>query len=171
MPQPTVSLGRFPNPDDPRIVFLAEYAREFMRDHPELNRLTQGYDHSLRHLKLCVFDTLSDWAVTPPFIGLNIDAIFDRGWFSLFNKGVIICALQSLGILHMRNYLSYSDGGVNVQTENPQMIQAWVGMMKSEYEDKKQRLFIAMNIENTLGSGPSGVGSEYFAINSFFGLW
>jgi hypothetical protein len=170
IPMSSATRSNFPGPDDPRIVWLAEYAREHLRDYPQLNRLTDGYDHSLRHLKICVFDTLSDWASTPPFIGQSIELIFDRGFVSLFNKGVIITALSSLGILHMRNHIAYSDGGVNVQTENPQMIQAWINMMKSEYEEKKQRLLIALNIENALGPG-GGLHSELYYINSFFGLW
>jgi hypothetical protein len=138
-----------------------------MRDDPQLNRLTAGYDHSIRHLKWCVFDTLSDWASTPPFVGVGLGTIMERGWFSLFTRGVIIAALESLGILHMRNHLAYSDGGVNVQTENPQMIQAWLRMAKPEYEQKKQRTLIALNIENAMGGG--GLHSELYFINSFFG--
>jgi hypothetical protein len=88
---------------------------------------------------------------------------------SIFTRGVVITALESLGILHMRNHLSYSDGGVNVQTENPQMIQAWLQMMKGEYENKKQRALIALNIENALSTQTHGVHSELYFVNSFYG--
>ena len=155
--------------DDPRIVWMSEYARRLMRDYPELNRLTEGYDHSPRHLKWSVFDTLSDWASTPPFIGQNLSLIFDRGFYHVFAQGVVINALSSLGILHMRNHLSYSDGGVNVQTENPQLIQSWLSMARSEYEQKKQRILIALNIENALNPSLSGVHSELYFVNSFWG--
>jgi len=155
--------------DDPLITQLAEYSRRFLRDYPELNRLTAGYDHSPRHLKWAVVDTLSDWMSTPPFIGQNLQMIIDRGFVSIFCRGVAITALESLGILHLRNHISYSDGGVNVQTENPQMIQSWIQMMKSEYEQKKDRVLVAMNIENMLGPTVSGVHSELYFINAFFG--
>lgn len=155
--------------DDPLITQLAAYARRFMRDYPELNRLTAGYDHSPRHLKWAVVDTLSDWMSTPPFIGQNLQMIVERGFVSLFCRGVVITALESLGILHLRNHISYSDGGVNVQTENPQLIQSWLQMMKSEYEGKKERVLIAMNIENMLGTTIGGVHSELYFINAFFG--
>lgn len=95
--------------------------------------------------------------------------ILSRNLVSVFIKGVVICALESLGILHLRNHLSYSDGGVNVQLENPQLIQSWLQMMRSEYEGKKQRILIALNIEAALGSNVSGVHSELYFINSFFG--
>jgi hypothetical protein len=158
-----------PEIDDPAINHIAEYVRLFMRDYPELNRLTDGYDHSPRHVKWAVLDTLSDWSSTPPFIGQDLTLILNRNFVSVFSRGVVINLLESIGILHLRNHLSYSDGGVNVQLENPQLIQAWLGMMKSEYEQKKQRILIALNIENLLGTQTGGVHSELFFINSFFG--
>lgn len=165
----TRSPSGLPDIDDPVINQLAEYARLFMRDYPELNRLTDGYDHSPRHVKWAILDTLSDWSSTPPFLGQNLSTIIDRNLISVFIRGVVINLLESLGILHLRNYLAYSDGGVNVQTENPQMIQSWLQMAKSEYEQKKQRILIAMNIENLLSSNGGGVHSELYFINSFFG--
>jgi len=158
-----------PNLNDPWIGQLAEYTRERMRDYPELNRLTAKWDHSPRHLKWAVIDTMSDWSSTPPFIGQNLQMIIDRNWVSLFTRGVVITALEGLGLLHMRNFISYSDGGMNVQTENPQMIQSWLQMLKNEYEQKKQRALIATNIENALGTGSHGVHSEYYFVNAFYG--
>lgn len=172
MTQAVAQEGFIPGPillDDPVITQLAEYARRFMRDYPELNRLTAGYDHSPRHLKWAVVDTLSDWMSTPPFIGVSLPMIIDRGLVSLFCRGVVITALESLGILHLRNHIAYSDGGENVQTENPQMIQSWIQMMKAEYERKVERVFIAMNIENMLGTTVGGVHSELYFVNAFFG--
>ena len=158
-----------PDLNDPMITQLAEYARRFMRDYPQLNRLTKGYDHSPRVLKWAVLDTLSDWSATPPFLGQSLQTILERNLVSVFVRGVVICALESLGILHMRNHLSYSDGGVNVQIENPQLIQSWIGMMRSEYEAKKQRILIALNVEGSLSTRVSGLCSEYTFVNSFFG--
>jgi hypothetical protein len=165
------SQGGIPDLNDPLLRKVAEYVREYLRDYPELNRLTAGMDHSPRFLVWAVLDTLSDWSATPPFIGQNLQLIISRNWISLFARGVAITAMESLGILHMRNYLAYSDGGVNVQTENPQMINAWLQMMKAEYETKKQRVLIALNIEGLLNVGVGGVASEYFYLNSFFGQY
>jgi len=167
--QASSGFAVLPDLNDPMITQLAEYARRFMRDYPQLNRLTKGYDHSPRFLKWAVLDTLSDWSATPPFIGQSLQLILERNLVSVFVRGVVICALESLGILHMRNHLSYSDGGVNVQTENPQLIASWIGMMKSEYEAKKQKILVALNIERSLGPNVGGVHSELYAINSFFG--
>lgn len=158
-----------PDLNDPWIGRLAEYTRERMRDYPELNRLTAKWDHSPRHLKWAVVDTMSDWSATPPFIGQNLQMIIDRNWVSLFTRGVVIVALESLGILHMRNFISYSDGGMNVQTENPQLIQSWLQMLKNEYEQKKQRALTAVNIDNALSTGTHGVHSELYFVNAFYG--
>ena len=167
--EPNSGSNTPPAIDDPAINQLAEYVRLFMRDYPELNRLTDGYDHSPRHVKWAVLDTLSDWSSTPPFVGQNLQLILERNFVSVFCRGVVINLLESIGILHLRNHLSYSDGGVNVQLENPQLIQSWLGMMKSEYENKKERILIAINIENILGSATRGVHSELYFINAFFG--
>jgi hypothetical protein len=156
--------------NNPTIRSMVEGVRLFLRDYADLNRLTEGEDHSDRHIYWSILLTLSDWATTPPFVGQNdINLIVDRGWFALFLQGVVIKLLESLGILHMRNYLAYSDGGVNLQTENPQMIQAWLTMFKNEYEQKKQRALIALNIESALSMG--GLHSELLYVNSFFGAW
>lgn len=155
--------------DNPLIAELAELLREFMRDHPELNRLTAGYDHSPRHMRWAVIDTISDWQSTPPFIGQNLQMIIDRNWLHPFIRGCAIECLESVGILHLRNHLSYSDGGVNVQIENPQLIRSWVDMFRQSYEHKKQRALIAANIEGALSTHMGGVHSEYVFVNAFYG--
>ena len=154
----------------PAVARLVEHVRFFMRDQPELNRLTEGFEHSNRHIMWAVLDTMSDWASTPPFIGQDLNMIINKGWISLFVRGVVISLLESLGLLHIRNYLAYSDGGINVQTENPQIIQAWLTMFKNNYEQKKERALIAQNISEAL-DGSRGVHSEYLWINAFFGAW
>lgn len=165
-----VSTGTSPSYGDlrnPVMRDLVENVRFFMRDYAELNRLTKGKDHSDRHIMWAVLDTLSDWSSTPPFIGANLAMIINRGWQSAFTRGVAISLLESLHFLHLRNFVSYSDGGVNLQTENPQLIQAALQLLKNEYEQKKQRILIATNIEGALEG--VGVHSEYIFVNSFWG--
>lgn len=147
---------------------IVESVRFFLRDYPQLNRLTKGFDHSPRHIAYAILDTLSDWSSTPPFVGANLNFIISRGFQYIFVRGVVASLLESLMYLHLRNYLSYSDGGINVQTENPQMLQATLQMLKNETEQKKQKVLIAVNMEMSLGGGP-GVHSEYLLVNSFWG--
>ena len=153
--------------NNPLMRQVVENVRFFMRDFSELNRLTKGMDHSDRHIAWAVLDTISDWAATPPFVGQDLDFLLGRRFQSIFIRGVAISLLESLSFLHMRNFVSYSDGGVNIQIENPQMLQAALQMMKNEYEQKKQKALIAANIENALEG--AGVHSEYAYINSFWG--
>ena len=162
--------GRAPNYTDlnhPLMKEAVENVRFFMRDYAELNRLTKGKDHSNRHIMWAVLDTLSDWASTPPFIGVGLPMILQRGWQHLFIRGVAISLLESLHFLHLRNFVSYSDGGVNIQIENPQLLQGAMQLLKNTYEQKKQRVLIAANIEGALRG--VGVHSEYWAVNSFWG--
>lgn len=147
---------------------IVENVRFFMRDYAELNRLTKGKDHSNRHIMWAVLDTLSDWSSTPPFLGVDLQTILQRGWQSLFIRGCAISLIESLHFLHLRNFVSYSDGGVNLQIENPQLLQAALQLLKNEYEQKKQRVLIASNIGDALGG--VGVHSEYIYINSFWGF-
>lgn len=167
---PGAGLGRPPDYNDlnnPLMRELVENVRFFMRDYTELNRLTKGKNHSDRHIMWAVLDTLSDWMSTPPFIGNDLSAIIRNGWQSIFIRGVTISLLESLHFLHLRNFISYSDGGVNLQIENPQLLQAAMQLLKNEYEQKKTRVLIAANIEGALRG--VGVHSEYLFVNSFWG--
>lgn len=146
---------------------VVENVRVFMRDYAELNRLTKGLDHSDRHIAWAMLDTLSDWASTPPFIGQDLNTIISRGWQAIFIRGVAASLLESLMFLHMRNFVSYSDGGVNIQTENPSLLVAAIQMLKNEVEQKKQRALTALNIEYAIEG--TGIHSEYLFVNSFWG--
>jgi hypothetical protein len=161
------TAGGFTALNSPLMKDIVENVRFFMRDFAELNRLTRGYDHSDRHIAWAVLDTLSDWSSTTPPLGQNLEMILQSNWQSIFIRGVAISLLESLSFLHMRNFVSYSDGGVNIQAENPQMIQAALQMMKNEYEQKKTRVLISANIHRALEG--TGVHSEYVFINSFWG--
>jgi len=155
--------------NDPRLRNIIREVRAFLRDYPELNRLTAGVDHSDRHILYAIYDTLSDFASTPPFIGQNLDYIISRNWTHILKRGVVAELCTSLMFLHMRNYLAYSDGGVNVQTENPQLLQAALQLLRNEYEQKKQRALIAANIDGALDQ--RGIHSELVFVNSFYGPW
>jgi hypothetical protein len=154
--------------NDPLIVQVIGYTRFALRDFEELNRLTVGVDHSDRHIYWAILMTLSDWASTPPFVGANFQYIMNHGWIALFVRGVMCELIQSLMFLHMRNYLSYSDGGVPVQTEHPQLLQSSLTMMRSIYEQQKLRALVAANIEDAFNAG-IGIHSEYVHVNSFYG--
>jgi len=147
---------------------MVKYVELFLRDDERLNRLISGKEHGPRHVMWAVLDTLSDWRSTPPFIGVTLDMIWEWGWESLFLRGVAASLLESLSFLLIRNYLPYSDGGVNVQLGHPQMVQAAVQMLRGSYEMRKKQVLIAANIDMALSAG-RGMHSDYWVLNSNWG--
>ncbi len=68
-----------------------------------------------------------------------------------------------------RNHLTFSDGGIQVGvSDKTPLIQSWLQLIGNRYEEKKQKLKIALNIE--LGWG-DGFHSEYLWTNGFYGGW
>lgn len=140
------------------------YVRTFLRDFPELNRLTKGYDHSNTLIAWAIADAIDDWNTTPPFIGsVGLESFPSK---HLLCRAATISLLESLGILQTRNSLSFSDGGITVNLGQPQMLQQWIAMFKSSYEDKKHRMKSSMNLEMAMDGG--GVISEYFFVNGHY---
>jgi hypothetical protein len=146
---------------------VAQIVRAFLRDYPELNRLTRGVEHSDRLIFWAIADAIDDWNTTPPLIGP-----VDIGNFPskhLLVRGTVITLLESLGLLMTRNHLTFSDGGIQVGvSDKTPLIHAWLQMFKNNYESKKLRLKVAINIENAWGGG---VHSEYLWTNGFYGGW
>lgn len=86
--------------------------RLFMRDHPQLNRLVKGQEHSDRMVAWAILDFLSDFAGTPPFLGYyTLEQLFDMHFQAFALRGTAVALLQSVGILQTRNHLNFSDGG------------------------------------------------------------
>lgn len=146
---------------------FASVVREFMRDHAELNRLTQGVEHSDRLIMWAIADCIDDWNTTPPLIGpVGITNFPSR---HLLLRGTVINLLESLGLLQTRNHLTFSDGGIQVGvSDKSPLIQSWIQMYRNAYEVKKNKLKVAINIEGGWGGG---VHSEYLWTNGFYGGW
>ena len=145
---------------------MAAQIRSFMRDYAELNRLIAGEESSPRQIVWAIFDALDDFNTTPPFTNFNLDTFPSK---SLLVRGATISLLESIGLLQTRNHLAFSDGGllVGVSDKTP-FIQSWIQLFRNSYEEKKQRLKVAYNIESAWGGG---IQSEYRFINNFYGEW
>jgi hypothetical protein len=140
--------------------------RLFMRDHPELNRLIAGEEHSNRQIVWAILDTLDDFNTAPPFTRFDLNTFPSR---SLLLRGTACALLESVGILQTRNHLSFSDGGISVGiNDKTQFIQAWLQVFRNAYEDKKTKLKVGYNIESAWGGG---IHSEFRFINNFYGEW
>lgn len=146
---------------------LINTVRLYLRDYPELNRLIRGEEHSDRMIAWAIFDAIDDWNSTPPLIPPAQLGSFPSK--SLLLRGTVIALLESVGLLMTRNHLTFSDGGIQVGvSDKTPLIQSWLQLIGNRYEEKKQRLKIAINIE--LGWG-QGVHSEYLWTNGFYGGW
>jgi hypothetical protein len=144
---------------------MIAYVRLYLRDFPELNRLTQGYEHSPRMIAWAIVDALDDWNATPPFIGtIGIENFPSK---SLLCRGATIALLESVGLLQTRNQLNFSDGGISVSvSDKAPLIMSWLQMFKQSYEDKKTRFKSSANVEMAMDG--AGTFSEYFIINGIY---
>jgi hypothetical protein len=140
--------------------------RTFTRDYPELNRLLAGVESSNRQIVWALYDALDDFNTTPHFTNYGLTNFPSS---SLLLRGTVISLLESVGLLQTRNHLQFSDGGIQVGvSDKTPFIQSWIQLFRNSYEEKKQRIKVAINIENAWGGG---VFSEYRFVNNFYGEW
>jgi hypothetical protein len=148
------------------IVGFIELVRAKLRDYTELNRLIAGQETSDRLIALCTMEAIDDFNTTPPLIAPVNLSNFPS--ISLLVNGTIICILTSVGLLQTRNHLSYTDGQaiqVNVSDKAPELMR-WLNLFISQYEAKKSKLKVTINISGALNG--TGIPSEYRYVN---GLW
>lgn len=140
--------------------------RAYMRDYPELNRLIKGEEHSDRLIAWAVIDAMDDFNSTPPMTNYQLHNFPSK---HILLRGTVISLLESIGLLMTRNHITFSDGGIQVGvSDKTPLIQAWIQLLTNKYEEKKQRLKIALNIEGGWGGG---MHSEYLWVNGFYGGW
>ncbi len=141
--------------------------RAFMRDYPELNRLIKGEEHSDRLIAWAAIDCLDDFNSTPPMTAYQFTNFPSK---SLLRQGTVINLLESVGLLMTRNHLTFSDGGVQTGglSDKTPLIQSWIQLFTNKYEQKKDRIKVALNIEGGWGGG---VSSEYSMINNYYGTY
>jgi hypothetical protein len=140
--------------------------RAKLRDYPELNRLIAGQETSDRMIALAAMEAVDDYNTTPPL--LSVVSFENFPSISLLINGTIINIIESLGLLQIRNHLTYSDGQgvqVGVSDKAPQLYQ-WLQLFISKYETKKTALKKAINLSGAMTG--AGVPSEYRYVN---GLW
>lgn len=145
---------------------MVNQIRLFIRDHVEVNRLIKGVESSNRQIVWAISDTLDDFNTTPPFTQFGIGNFPSK---HVLIRGVVATLLESVGMLQTRNHLSFSDGGLQVGvSDKTPFIQSWIQLLRGQYEEKKNRLKVAYNIESGWGRG---VHSEYLFANNFYGWW
>ena len=176
-------MGAFDNPLDmanlqgipglsPAVVAAAESIRVWMRDHPELNRLVEGYETSDRQLLFAVMDAVETMNGTPPPTTLSLEEWLAARQFTLIRYFTVIHLLEGIGLLQTRNHISYSSGGksVGVNDKTP-LIMGWLKYFRAVADQKLAAVKVSMNIMSILGPDQSGMRSEYWAIHSTFANW
>lgn len=150
-------------------VAFIQTVRLFMRDHPQLNRLVKGEEHSNRMIAWAILDFLSDWAGTPPNLGYYpLEQMFELHYQSFALRGTAVALLQSLGILQTRNHLQFSDGGISVGvSDKAPMLMQWIRDFQNKYEQEKQQKKVSLNIAQLLGVS-SDTQSEYFFVHGWY---
>lgn len=138
--------------------------RAYVRDYPELNRLIKGEEHSDRLIAFAAMDALDDFNSTPPMTQYQFTNFPSK---HLLLRGTVVTLLESIGLLMTRNHLNFSDGGIQVGvSDKTPLIQSWIQLFTNKYEQKKDRLKVALNIEGGWGGG---VHSEYLWTAGFYG--
>jgi len=152
---------------------FVQHVRMYLRDFAELNRLVQGQESSDRQILWAVADALSDFNGTPPFLGsLGLDDLLGRGLANLLVRMTTIALIESVGLLQTRNHINYSNGSVNVGiNDKTPLLMQWLQYYKATTEQMKQRVKVTLNIEGIMGTGISGITSEYWLVNSTYSTY
>jgi len=153
--------------EDQRLAQVVKMVRTFMRDHPQLNRLTRGEESSNRMIAWAVLDCIDDFNTTPPEIGTWTVSTFPS--MHLLLRGTVVNLLTSVGLLNTRNAIAFTDGGFSYNTDKSRAIMAWIQLISNEYEHKKLRLKASRNIRAGWGGG---IHSEYiWYSHGWYGGW
>ena len=135
--------------------------REFMRDYPGLNTLFDGQENSDAMILSALERTLQHISDTPPVIELALVLNYPE---RVLMDGVVADLLQSAAILHARNDLSFSAGGVSVQ---PTQMGSYLNLSQylySRYFSEMKNLKVARNHQLAV-DGSGSLHSEWLLVN------
>ena len=148
---------------------FVQVTRDFVRDHPELNRLIAEKESNDRFIAWAVLDAISKFNGTPHFTFLSLDDLLAKQQQHLLLRLTVITLLESVGQLQTRNHINYSDGGINVGvSDKTPLIMQWLKYFNTTVDQLMQRAKVAINIEGILGSHNVGVHSELWAVNASY---
>jgi hypothetical protein len=112
---------------------------------------------------------MSDFNGTPPLGSISLEDLLQRQQHHLLLRMTVESLIESVGLLQTRNHINYSNGGINVGVnDKTPLLMNWLQYFKSTTEQQKQRVKVAMNIEQILGPNNPGVHSELWAVNATY---
>ena len=145
-------------------VKFAEDVRSWIRDFPELNRLINGEESSPRMVQFAAHLALDEWNALSP---VQFTSVSDFPNKLILTTLTVIHLLTSVGILHSRNKLPYSDGGFTADTEaQADEYPKWISLLRAQIDPLMRTLSIRLNIA---GARAGGVQSEYGLIHNWYG--
>lgn len=155
-----------------RVDMLIHRYRKLTRDYGGLesgglNRLIDGQESSDEDIAFAIQDAITTFNATGHITHYNI-VTFPEVGVAILLRGIVATVLESIHLLGMRNYASFSDGGTTFSSESRvPMLASTVGMLRADVERRTISLKSAINIEEALGS-VAGASSEYAWINDVF---
>ncbi len=142
--------------------------RDYLRDHPELNRLTDGEESSDRMIAWAVCDAVSQFNGTPHLTNYTFDDLMRRNQQHLLMRMTVVAILESVMLLQNRNNLSYTAGGTSVAvSDKAAMLNSFVRYYKASTDQLLQRVKVSLNISEALDDAV-GVPSEMWVVNSSY---
>jgi hypothetical protein len=148
---------------------FVQMVRLYMRDFPELNRITAGEESNDRQIAWAVLDALSDFNGTPHLTSYTLDELLQFNQHALLRRMTVIALIESVGLLQTRNHINYSDGGLNVGVnDKTPLLMNWLQYFKAFTDQLKQRVKVSLNIQGILGPSNAGVHSELWYVNATY---
>jgi hypothetical protein len=146
--------------------------RLYMRDFAELNRIVSGEETSDRQIAWAMLDALADFNGTPHLTSYTFEDLLARNQHALLLRMTVISVIESVTLLMARNYISYSNGGINVGINSQVPLNMKLLQYYKAYTDQaKVRCKVALNIEGILGPSNSGIHSELWSVNSTYAAY
>lgn len=138
---------------------LLKRLRVFLGDSQEENRLIPDQELSDDKLNLALDMALDLHNNTPPYERRTFESYPS---LTLIIHGACIQALIMAGIIQNRNYLNFSDGGIQeVISDKGPAYQSWIQNLMGQYREEMLNHKTAINMEQGFGVIPSPYGNSY----------
>ena len=133
--------------------------RTFLGDTVEENKLIPDQELSDDKLGLALDLALDEFNNFPPFENRTFETMTS---LALMIHGGAIQALMMAGIVQNRNYLNFSDGGIQeVVSDKGPAYQSWIGQLVSRYQQEAINQKTALNMERNFGIISSPYGNNF----------
>lgn len=143
--------------------WFIDQIRRSMLDYEELNELINNVEISNEEIRDAIFLTVDSFnRIDPP---LNNYTVWDFPSQSLLVDGTIARLLMSGSILHYRNRLPYTAGGISVQTHDKGPdYERIAARLQAKFDQDSDIMKRSLNVQNMLAVS-GGVVSQYGLMN------